>query len=59
MSMQAMMPMMATTTLTVASPSSSTPFQPISLSSSKTHNNTHQGLEPSSIVMAFISKYLP
>jgi len=54
MLMQAVMLMMATTALIAASPNSSTPSQPISLSSysSKTHNNTHQGLELNSKPMA-------
>ncbi len=52
--MQAVMLMMATTALIAAIPSSSTPFQPIfpSSSSSKTHNNTHQGSKLNSKPMA-------
>ncbi len=47
MLMQAVMLVMATIVVIATSPNSSTPFQPISASSScsKTHNNTHQGLE--------------
>lgn len=55
MLMQTMMLVMAITPLTIASLNSSTPSQPISLSSSKTQNNTHQGLELNSIGMVFPS----